>query len=61
MEQLKEKLKELGFEFPQPEFAIHGKFKVVIDCYPYLAESGQGEAIFFCEWNEFIVWYNSLN
>lgn len=54
-----DKLVDLGFVFPQGEFAMKGTWAVVMDCYPYLAESGRNSSIFFTTWDEFIKFYES--
>jgi len=52
------KLKKLGFKFTQSEFCTNDSFIVVLDCFPYLVESGKNQSLFFKSWNEFIVFYN---
>ena len=58
---LTDKLKKLGFKFTQSEFCTKDSFMVVLDCYPYLIESGKNKALFFTSWNELIEFYNKNN
>lgn len=41
------KLMELGFVFIQPEFCVRGNALVIVDCIPYIYETGESEAYEF--------------
>lgn len=55
---LTNKLKKIGFKFTQPEFCTKDKFVIVLDCYPYLIESGKNKSLFFTKWHELIKFYS---
>ena len=57
---LEEKLEKLGFVFPQGEFCVKGKMQVVLDCYPYLFETGENKAFWFTTYEEFYNKYYEL-
>ena len=60
--ELEEKLKKLGFVFPQGEFCNKGKMSVVVDCYPYLFSTGTNECYEFETYEEFYKHYlNHIN
>lgn len=52
-----DKLKKLGFVFPQGEFCTKGKMSVVLDCFPYLFETGENESFWFETYEEFYKEY----
>ncbi len=52
------RLEGLGFRFTQPEFCTKDSFLVILDCYPYLIESGKNKSLFFTTWYELIKFYS---
>ena len=57
MEDITIKLEKLGFAFNQPEHCTKGKMTVVLDCYPFLFETGENKGYWFETYEEFYKEY----